>query len=139
MGKGNLTWDEKRNIEYVTNRGILNTVRLGDQVPVDVKMDADYEAITGTGVLTSFSVEDAFKNRGSASAWTTTSADPCEPYCVDLYFFNVPPCGSSQGETVILPEFRYEDINHDPKAGTISISGKCNVTQATATRGTVSS
>lgn len=138
IGKGNLTWDEKRNIEYILNRGVLNTVRLGDEVPIDVKLDADYEAITGAGSLTPFSVEDAFKHRGTASTWTSTSSDPCEPYCVDLYFFNVPPCDVANAETVILPEFRYEDLNHDPKAGTISIAGKCNAVQATATRGAVS-
>lgn len=134
IGNGNLTYDEKRNIQYILDRGILDKVRLGDDAPVEVKFDFEWEFITGTGFDTTFAVEDALKQRGSASAWVTSSPDVCEPYCVDLYMFNIIPCSGLQSETLALPEYRYETLSHDPKAGTISSAGKCNVLQATATR-----
>lgn len=134
LGTGNLTYDEKRTMDYVKDRGLLNTVREGDEEPMDVKLDATWEFITGASA--EITIEDAMKKRNNASAWTSTSADACEPYAVDLYILYTPICGSSNGETIVLPDFRWESIAHDLRAGTLSFSGKCNVTQATPTRGT---
>lgn len=135
LGEGNLTYDEKRNMEYVKDRGILDTVREGDQEPMDVRLDATWEFITGSG--SDITIEDAMKQRNNASDWTSTSADECEPYAVDIYILYSPICaGGAQGETIVLPDFRWETISHDAKAGTLSFTGKSNATQATATRGT---
>jgi hypothetical protein len=46
IGEGNITWTEKRNMEYTLDRGQLDTVREGDEVPVDVKIDLVYEFLT---------------------------------------------------------------------------------------------
>lgn len=138
IGNGNLTYDEKRNVQYILDRGLLDKVRLGDQAPVEVKFDFEWEFVTGVGSDNPISVEDALKQKGAASAWVTSSADACEPYCVDLYMFNIIPCGTLQAETIILPDYRWETLSHDPKAGAVSSSGKCNVVFATATRGTAS-
>src|SRR6266576_3971774 len=82
LGTGNLTYEEKRNIEYVKDRGLLDTVREGDEEPVDVRLDATWENLTGVGGAPT--VEDAMKRRGPAATWTSTSADPCEPFAVDI-------------------------------------------------------
>lgn len=139
VGNGNLTYEEKIERQYIKDRGNLDTVRNGDDVPLSVKFACEYEYITGAGVVTTFSFEDALKQRGGANAWVSTSPDLCEPYCVDIYFFNLASCGGLTPETLIFPMFRHETLSHDPKAGTISCDGHCNVTQATATRGTTSS
>lgn len=131
LGEGNLTYDEKRNIEYVRDKGALDTVREGDEEPMDVRLDATWEKLTATVGGTVPTVEDAMKRRGPASGWTSTSADPCEPYCVDIEITIDPGCGESGVETIILPEFRWESINHDMRGGTLSFTGKCNATQAT--------
>lgn len=137
IGTGNITYDEHRPMEYIKNRGKLDSVRLADEEPVDVRMDIQWEYITGAGDTTP---EDALKQRGGASTWVTTGADPCEPYAVDIILLNNVLCtGANNDETITLAEFRYESISHDPKAGTMSVTGKCNVREAVAVRGTITS
>jgi hypothetical protein len=137
IGDGNFTYDEKRNVKYVKNRGRLDTVRLEDEEPTEVRMDATWEYITASTSLTP-TIEDALKKRGEAAAWVTTSSDACEPYAVDIEVVHDVTCGSIQDEKIVLSDFRWESISHDAKQGTFSITGKCNVTQATVTRGTYS-
>jgi len=43
-------------------------------------------------------------------------------------------CVGVKKEKVVLPKFRYEQLDHDPKAGTISCQGKCNAVEAIVTR-----
>lgn len=137
LGAGNFTWDEKVNREYVKDRGLLDTVRNGDEEPMDVRLDSQFEYITAASGATVPTVEDALKQRGPAADWVSTSSDPCEPYAVDIELTNAPPCGTNSQEVMIFPDFRYESANHDIKGGTISFSGKCNATEPTVTHGTV--
>ncbi len=133
IGEGNLQWTEKRPITYTKDRGRLDTVKLGDQDPVEVKLDATWvflKASTGNTPT----IEDALKRRGEASNWISSSSDLCEPYAVDIVVLYSPPCTTDQKERYVLNDFRYEDLGHDLKQGQISISGKCNITEATVTR-----
>lgn len=139
LGNGNITFDEKRALDYIKDRGVLDTVREGDEQPMDVKLDAEWEYLTGTtGVIT---VEDAMKQRGDASTWDSSSNNTCEPYAVDIVIKDVPPCsgGGNTPETIILPDFRWESVNHDLRNSTLSFSGKCNAKQASVSRGAVQS
>lgn len=131
IGNGNITYTEKKNLDYIRDRGRLDQVRLGDEEPMDVRLDAQWEFITGDGEVT---VEDALKQRGDASDWVSTSADPCEPYAVDVQILNNVPCTGVDDEIITLPEFRHTSIEHDPKAGTLAITGTSNATEATVTR-----
>lgn len=134
-GEGTLTYDEKVDRQYMRNRGRLNLVRNGDEQPVDVKLDIIWEfitAVTGSGTPTP---EDFLKKRGEASGLVTTADDECQPFSVDLQIVYTPNCGTEDVETIVLEEFRYETLNHDLKAGMLSVSGKCNRTEATVTRG----
>jgi hypothetical protein len=133
ISEGNLTYTERRNIEYRRNRGLLDDVRLGDEEPVDVSIDALWEflrADTGEDP----SIEDALKQRGEASAWVSTDSDTCRPYAVDIEIYLAHPCGATKAEVILLSDFRYEEIQHDAREGQLSITGKCNVTEATVTR-----
>lgn len=136
LGEGNFSYDEKRNMQYIRDRGVLDTVREGDEEPVDVRMDAQWEEITGATEATEPSVEDAMKQRGVAEEWTSTSDDPCEPYCVDLELTNTPDCEGVEPEVVLIQYFRWESINHDMKGGTLAFTGKANVKEANVTRTT---
>lgn len=134
IGEGNLTYEETRKMQYVLDRGVLDTVREGDQEPVSVKMDFTWEflrAVSGSGTPT---VEEALKKTGEALSWESSSTDACEPYAVDIQVEYIPPCGGDGYETILLQDFRWESLNHDMKAGTVSVSGKCNITQATVVR-----
>lgn len=133
VGDGTMTISETRNIEYLRDKGLLDTVRLGDEEPVEVSIDMQWEYVKGvTGTPTPV---DALKQTGGASSWATSSSDACEPYAVDIEITNDNPCsGSNLDEVILLSDFRYESLDYDLKAGTISVRGKCNVTDLTATR-----
>lgn len=136
VGEGTLSYSEKKARQYTKNRGRLDEVRNGDEEPMDVKLDIlwDYvTASTGSGTPTP---EDFLKNRGeAANIITSDTEDSCRPFCVDIEIQNVPPCDGVDSETILLEHFRYESLDHDAKAGTISVSGKCNKTEATVSRG----
>ncbi len=134
IGEGNLQWTEKRAVVYTKDRGILDTVKLGDQDPVEVKLDATWVFLKASSGRTP-TIEDVLKHRGEAATWVTSSSDACEPYAVDLVAVYTPPCTTDQIETYTLNDFRYEDIGHDLKTGQLSLSGKCNTIEATVSRG----
>ncbi|KKM81510.1 hypothetical protein LCGC14_1329140 [marine sediment metagenome] len=135
IGEGNMTYDETKNRDYILDRGIIDTVRPGDDVPMDVSFDFVWEYITAVTDSAVPTIEDALKQRGEASAWVTTSSDECEEYCVDLEIHYDPQCGGTNSEKIVFPFFRYEKLTHNIKDSQISCTGKCNATEATATRG----
>jgi len=133
VGEGNLTFDETVTREYRLNRGKLNEVKNGDETPMAVSFDFEYQYLRGDGVTPS--LEDALKNRYAAATWITTDAsDPCAPYALNIKIVYDPDCAVGDMETTILPDFRYESLNHDISGSTISCSGNCNATQATSVR-----
>ena len=137
IGDGNLTYDEKRTIEYTRDRGILDEVREGDDEPMDISLDMQWEYLRGASPTPS--VEEAIKGIGLAvsAGWASSDDDACRPYAVDLVIINQPtPSTCGDQETIVLPDFRWETMNHDPRTGTISCTGKCNATEATVSRQT---
>jgi hypothetical protein len=137
VGEGNLTYDEKRNMEYQKDRGKLSTVREGDEDPIDVRLDIRWEWLSAAGSDTSPTPEEVLKKEGLAASWLTSAADICEPYAVNILILYDPDCTGVDGELITLKDYRWESINHDAKAGTLSTSGKCNVTRATKERVTI--
>jgi len=130
IGEGNLTFSEKRNMEYVLDRGVLDTVKEGDQVPVEVKFDFMWEYIAGTTVGSG--LRDIVT--GSTS-YTSTDTDACRPYACDLELTYQPvPATCGDAEVITFPDFRMESLDFDLRAATVSCSGKCNVTQVTSVR-----
>lgn len=133
IGEGNLSWTEKVNRIYTKDRGLLNDVRDGDEEPIEVSMDFIWEflkADTGNPP----SPVDVLYQRNEASAWVSTDADPCRPFCIDIEIFYEPPCGSEENERILLEDFRFEQLQYDLRNASISVSGKCNTTKATITR-----
>lgn len=133
IGDGNLTYTEHKEYDYLLDRGNLDTVREGDEVPMDVRIECVYEHIT-TGTSETIAPLDALKQKGGASSWVSASADPCEPYSVDVEVFHEVPCGTNQDETTLFPDFRHESAEINLKDATISITGKCNATEPIVTR-----
>lgn len=140
IGEGNLTYTESRNIEYTLDRGNLDEVREGDQVPVDVSLDFLWDYLKGPSSDSTVSggtptIEDALKQQGAAADWTSTDSDACRPYSVDIEITNVPtPTACGDKETILLSDFRWESLDHDLRDGSVSVSGRCNITEATVTR-----
>lgn len=139
IGDGNLTYDEKRALEYKLNRGLLDQVRLGDQAPIDVNFQFAWTFLTSKSGGTVPSFEEFIKRRGPAVAYTTAGKD-CEPFAVNIVLEQSQPCASDDHpiERIVLPQFRHTSLNHDPKAGTVTCQGTCNATEALITRITAS-
>lgn len=133
IGDGNLTYTEANEYEYDLDRGVLDTVRAGDQVPLDLSLDFVYEYVT-TGTAEEISPMDALKKIGGASAWVSSSADPCEPYAIDVEVIHTPICTTQEIETTIFPDFRSESREADLGEASVSVSGRCNAVQPTVTR-----
>jgi hypothetical protein len=126
LGEGNVTFNVKRSMEYVKNKRSIETgfVRAGDDEPLDVKIDAIWEFLASDSGEPP-SIEEVLNQTGGASSWVSSGGDPCEPYCVDIEIRYTPPCTGVKGETILIKEYRWESMDHDLKAGTISTSGKC--------------
>ena len=133
IGEGNLSYTEAQNMDYTLDRGVLDTVRQGDDVPVDVSMDFSYEFAT-TGTSETITPADALKGIGGASEWVSSASDLCEPYAVDVEIDRELSCGSVESETTMLSDYRWESLEFSLRDATISSSGKCNITAATNTR-----
>lgn len=140
VGEGNLTYTERRNVEYTRDRGSLDEVRLGDEEPLEVRLDFVWEYIASGPVATSTgaqtpTVEDALKQQGPAVGWVSTDSDTCRPYAVDIEIHYDPtPSSCGDEEVILLQDFRYETLEHDLRAGTVALTGRCNVTEASVTR-----
>lgn len=140
IGEGNVTWDENRNVDYILDRGRIDEVRLGDEVPMDVSFEFNWEWLSGdtssAGALPT--PVDVLKNRGNASTWASTDSDSCRPYAIDILLENVPPCGSggtpAEQEYITLPDFRYTGLSFDLRGAQISCTGQCNAQEAVAVR-----
>ncbi len=135
VGDGNITHGEKKEYNYDLNRGKIDTVRQGNDVPMDVAMNFVYDFIKAASADTSPTPEEALKNIGKAAGWKSSSSDACEPYAVDLEIEHTPICAGVDKERVTLSDFRYESLDHDPREASISATGRCNAVEATVTRG----
>lgn len=133
IGEGNLTWSEKKEYVYLLDRGNLDTVKEGNEVPVEISLEFVYEHVK-TGTSEDISPVDALKRNAVTANWVSSSSDQCEPYAVDVVVVHEAPCGSTQDETLTFADFRYESLDFDLSAATISVSGKCNVSEVLAAR-----
>lgn len=134
IGEGNLTYSEKRPVEFKRNRGALDTVKNADEEPIDVSLDATWEWLSSESGASTPTIEEALKKIGAASAWLTTADDTCQPYCVDIEVWNAAGCAVAEDELIVLEEFYYENLDHDLREGTIACSGRCNRTEASLRR-----
>ncbi len=134
VGEGDLKYTETRNFKYDLDRGLLDTVRFGDDVALDVNSSFTYEHIT-SGTDETISPVDAIKRKGAAAEWVSSDSDPCQPYAVDLEITFTPPCANTADpEVTTFPDFRYEKIEPDFKNSLITLSGKCHATEPIVSR-----
>jgi len=134
IGEGNITYSEKRPIEFTLDRGLIDTVRLADEEPMDVSMDFTWDFLSSASGDSVPTLEEAMKKTGLAAAWISSSTDPCQPYSVDLEVLNNPDCGSADNEIITIEEFYWESLDHDLRDGTVAVSGRANRNYATLAR-----
>jgi hypothetical protein len=133
IGDGDIKYSEADAYTYDKDRGELDTVRKGDDTPMDVNMNFTYEHVK-TGTSEAITPIDAIKGIGGAAEWITSSADACEPYAVDVEVVYAPPCATVGSETTLFPDFRSEKRDFDIKTAMIAVTGKCNATEPEITR-----
>jgi hypothetical protein len=102
-----------------------------------LKFDFFWEYIRSASTGATPTVEEALKNIGGAADWTSTDSDTCRPYAVDIEVEYIPAC-TGAAEQITFADFRYEQLDHDLRAGTVSCSGKCNSTQPNIVHGDIS-
>jgi len=134
IAEGNFVHSERREMEYYPDRGNLDDVNEGDQVPMEVRFEFVWEYIRSTSTGSTPTVEDALKQRGGAADWVSSDSDTCRPYSVDLELVHTPDCTTGDIETLTFADFRWESLEHDPRTGQISCTGKCNATEPTSVR-----
>ena len=137
IGEGNVTWSESKEYEYLLDRGDLDTVKEGDEQPLEVSLEFVYEHIT-TGTSEDITPVDALKRGGEATEWVSSATDQCEPYAIDMVIRHCVPCGTDEDEIVSFTDFRYESLEFDLGEATIAVSGRCNVSEAGTARSNVS-
>jgi hypothetical protein len=137
VGEGTITWSEKKPREYKKDRGRLYEVRNGDEEPVDVTMNFMYEGLVASDPMTDAPTPfEALKRSGPAADWVNAdTSSECGPYAINIRIDWTPDgCDDPETERVVLPYFRYEQLDFNPKEGSVNCTGKCNVTEATVTR-----
>jgi hypothetical protein len=128
IGTGNVTFTEHFAREYALDRGKLDTVRNGDEAPVDVSMEFSWEWLGGVSTTVPTPVE-VLKKIGAAADWITSDDDTCAPFAVDIIIDHNPYCSDGTlKELTTLPDFRVEELAYNIKDGQISCTGKCNTT-----------
>jgi len=133
IGEGNLTYTEAKEYEYLLDRGVLDTVKEGDEQPLEVSLEFVYEHVT-TGTAEAITPVDALKQKGGAEEWVSSSSDLCEPYAVNMEIEHNVSYSGTEDEITVLADFRYESLEFNFQDATISVSGRCNVSEATITR-----
>jgi hypothetical protein len=136
IGAGNMNWTEKKTREYIADRGVLDAVRDADQEPLDLSFEFMWEFLKAQAGDSVPTIEEAIKGIGKASTWVSSDPDTCQPYAVDIEIEHDPSCTGELKEFILFPDFRYEQLAHDLRAGTVSCSGRCNVVEPTITRET---
>jgi len=134
IGEGDLSWSEKRQVDFVKSRGAMDTVRENEEVPLELSLLAIWEFITGAGGDPP-TIEDVLKHRNGAASWLSASSDPLAPFCVNMFVTYTPVCPDISKETLTFAQLHWIDLAHSLKDGTIALKANCNVTEATASRG----
>lgn len=137
IGEGDLSWTEAREILYDLDRDLLDTVRLGQEQPVEIDLAFIFDYVTTESGQTITPI-DALKRIGEASEWVNSSTDACEPYAVDIYVVHCVPCGTDQDQDFTFSDFRYESLEYSIQDASIAVSGRCNVSSVTTSRSDIS-
>jgi len=133
---GNLQWTEKRTIDVKLDRGELDYLEEGDDVPCELTLDCRFAAVTSSSGDDVTPIE-FLKKQGAASTFKSTAA-LCAADAINIEVTVSHECGTSiEDEIITFSDFTYENIGGNFKDGTLNISGKCNSKGPTSIRTTL--
>jgi hypothetical protein len=136
MDDGTLQWTVARDIQVKLDRGEIDYLKEGDEVPMKIQIEGRFAAIKSSSgdLVTPF---EFLTKTGGASAYLSTAA-VCAADAVDIVVEFDHNCGTTvQDEIITFSDFTYEEIGGDFKDGTLSISGICNARFPTSVRTTL--
>lgn len=133
VGDGDFEWTENDEPIFDLDRDRLDGVRSGPEIPMDVTTSSVLNFLkSSSGQPVTF--YEALHRSGGAADWHNTATDPCEPYAIDLFVFDIPPCGSEQAEVMYFRRFYPTSKRGTIKEGVLEITGKCNSLKPEVTR-----
>ena len=138
IGEGDLSWTESRELLYDLDRDLLDTVRLGQEQPVEVDLAFIFDYVT-TESGQEITPVDALKRIGEATEWVSSSSDLCEPYAIEIYVVHCVPCGTDEDQDFTFQDFRWESLEYSIQDASIAVSGRCNISSVPTTRSTIAS
>lgn len=125
---GNFTWGENYNVDVILDRGQLDTLRDGDEQPMDITFGGRFDNVKST-TGDPFTLSEFLKNRGPTALTSTITGD-CGSFTTDIVALNVPSCtiGGTvvENETLTFTQFFAQQIGGDFQAGQLNVSGICN-------------
>lgn len=133
VGDNDFEWNEPNEPIFDLDRDVLDGVRSGPEVP----MELNYASVLNFLVASSgqpVTPYEALHRTGGAADWHTTSIDPCEPYCIDVFILDIPPCGSELAEVMYFRRFYPTNKRGSIRDAVLEIVGKCNATKPEVTR-----
>lgn len=134
IGEGTMSFRMRRNLVFTKNRGKLDLVKIGDDVPMEVSFDVVWEFLKAQPGSANPMPYEFLTQTGMASSYKSTSADDCEPYAINIEIDDITPCTDDMNERIVLPYFRQDKIDGGFRDGMLKVTGRCNATAATATR-----
>jgi len=133
VADGGISWTLARNLEYEMNRGAIDSVVEGDDIPVAVEMSFVYEYILASGGAVPTPAE-AITKTGAAASWVSIGANPCEPYAVNITVLSNSGCSLLAKMTTVFTEFRWDSIDFDLASSSLAVRGRCKTKFIATTR-----
>ena len=123
LDSGDLSWTETQNVLEISDRGVLDHVRSGDEAPMDISFSVKYQGLYTVGGAAGVTPYEAIKGVSGAAAYVNTLAT--DVHCSSLQF-QVLDTSDDVEETVIFRDFYYSSIEfaEGDEYNTLSVTGR---------------
>jgi hypothetical protein len=124
VGEGNATHTENKDPQIDLNRGLIDGARAGNEQPMEFASEFVYDWLRASSgnEVTPYEV---LNQLGEGANWHTTADDPCEPFCIDVFILDAPPCGSEQVEMIFFRKFNLQSMTSSVEGANVTFNGIC--------------
>jgi hypothetical protein len=131
---GDLNIVTHKDRKVIMNRGTLDHVREGTQVPVDVSFTVYFSEFL-TDETSSYTPYELLMQEGDASTAKSTRVDTAEAYCVDVEFTVTNPDADAaeKDELITISDFFVDDITFQEgnDFNTLAVKGRAMISKPT--------
>ena len=127
---GDLSFTETQNVIEVMDRGSLDHVRKGDDVPVSLSFTAKYVQLRDAAADTLY---DVLKKTGNAASWATTGGAGEDVHLLTLTFIIRTPVSAGNDEYISFTRMYHTalTIAEGSEFNTISFTGQASIVAPT--------